>query len=39
MSKTYNIRLSNQERKLMESWDRMYPMSEAERLIRSFNQH
>lgn len=39
MSKTYNIRLSNQERKLMESWDRMYPMSETERLIRSFNQH
>ncbi|MCV3501305.1 endonuclease [Campylobacter lari] len=34
MSKTYNIRLSDQERKLMESWDKQYPMSEKERIIR-----
>ncbi|EAJ5678505.1 deoxyribonuclease [Campylobacter lari] len=35
MSKTYNIRLSDQERKLMESWDKQYPMSEKEKRIRS----
>ncbi|EAK9999620.1 deoxyribonuclease [Campylobacter lari] len=34
MSKTYNIRLSDQERKLMESWDKQYSMSEKERIIR-----
>ncbi|HEC1748078.1 TPA: endonuclease [Campylobacter lari] len=34
MSKTYNIRLSDQERKLMEAWDKQYPMSEKERIIR-----
>ncbi|MBD5164591.1 endonuclease [Helicobacter sp.] len=36
MSKTYNIKLSNQERKLMESWDRQYPMSEREKVFREF---
>lgn len=30
MSKTYNIHLSNQERKLMEAWDKMYPKDEYE---------
>ncbi|HHP0356106.1 TPA: endonuclease [Campylobacter lari subsp. concheus] len=35
MSATYNIRLSDQERKLMESWDKQYPMSEKEKRIRS----
>lgn len=30
MSKTYNIRLSEQERKLMEAWDKMYPKDEYE---------
>lgn len=35
MSKTYNIRLSDQERKLMEAWDKKYPMSEKEKRIRS----
>lgn len=31
MSETYNIRLSNQERKLMEAWDKMYPKDEYEK--------
>ncbi|WP_139452510.1 endonuclease [Campylobacter armoricus] len=35
MSKTYNIRLSDQERKLMEAWNKQYPMSEKEKRIRS----
>ncbi len=30
MSDKYNIRLSNQERKLMEAWDKMYPKDEYE---------
>ena len=30
MSKTYNINLSDQERKLMEAWDRQDPISEWE---------
>lgn len=30
MSKTYNIPLSPQERKLMEAWDRLDPISEWE---------
>ena len=30
MSKTYNIYLSDQERKLMEAWDRQDPISEWE---------
>lgn len=30
MSKTYNIRLSAQERKLMEAWDKMYPKDKYE---------
>ncbi|EOH9591149.1 TPA: endonuclease [Campylobacter jejuni] len=34
MSKTYNIKLSDQERKLMEAWDKQYPMSEKEKRIR-----
>ncbi|EAI0508051.1 endonuclease [Campylobacter coli] len=34
MSKTYNIRLSDQERKLMEAWDKQYPMDEKEKRIR-----
>lgn len=36
MSKTYPIRLSNQERKLMESWDKQYPMSQKEKDYREF---
>ncbi len=35
MSKTYNIRLSDQERKLMEAWDKQYPMDEKEKRIRA----
>ena len=31
MSETYNIRLSDQERKLMEAWDKMYPKDEYEK--------
>ncbi|MCV3397851.1 endonuclease [Campylobacter lari] len=38
MSKTYNIRLSDQERKLMESWDKQYPMSEKEKRIRELTR-
>ncbi|ECO5631361.1 deoxyribonuclease [Campylobacter jejuni] len=34
MSKTYNIKLSDQERKLMEAWDKQYPMDEKEKRIR-----
>ncbi|EHR1318730.1 endonuclease [Campylobacter coli] len=34
MSKTYNIRLSDQERKLMEAWDKQYPVDEKEKRIR-----
>ncbi|EAL4168614.1 deoxyribonuclease [Campylobacter jejuni] len=34
MSKTYNIRLSDQERKLMEAWDKQYPIDEKEKRIR-----
>lgn len=30
MSRTYNIKLSDQEKKLMESWDKIYPMSDFE---------
>ncbi|GAB0172669.1 endonuclease [Helicobacter trogontum] len=30
MSETYNIRLSDQERKLMEAWDKTYPKDEYE---------
>ena len=30
MSKTYNINLSDQEKKLMEAWDRLDPISEWE---------
>lgn len=36
MSKTYKIRLSNQERKLMESWDKEFPMSKKEKDFRKF---
>lgn len=36
MSKTYKIRLSNQERRLMEAWDKQYPMSEREKVFREF---
>lgn len=36
MSKTYNVRLSDQERKLMEAWDKQYPMSEKEKAFRDF---
>ncbi|EHF1836489.1 endonuclease [Campylobacter coli] len=35
MSKTYNIRLSDQERKLMEAWDKQYPIDEKEKRIRA----
>lgn len=30
MSKTYNIRLSDSELKLMMAWDKMYPPNEYE---------
>ena len=30
MSKTYNINLSDQERKLMEAWDKQDPIDELE---------
>lgn len=36
MSETYNIRLSKQERQLMEAWDKKYPMSEKEKVFRGF---
>lgn len=36
MSKTYNIRLSTQERKLMEAWDKTYPMDKEEQKLREF---
>lgn len=36
MSKTYNVRLSDQERRLMEAWDKQYPMSEREKEYRDF---
>lgn len=36
MSKTYNVRLSDQERRLMEAWDKQYPMSEREKGFREF---
>ena len=36
MSKTYNIRLSSQEKKLMESWSKKYPMNEREKAFREF---
>ncbi|EAK8574448.1 deoxyribonuclease, partial [Campylobacter jejuni] len=32
--KTYNIRLSDQERKLMEAWDKQYSIDEKEKRIR-----
>ncbi|TLD83973.1 deoxyribonuclease [Helicobacter sp. MIT 11-5569] len=35
MSEKYNIRLSKQERKLMEAWDKKYPMREEERSLES----
>lgn len=35
MSKTYHIKLSDQERKLMEAWDKMYPMSEWEKELET----
>lgn len=35
MSKTYNIKLSDQEKKLMETWDRTYPMSEWEKHLEN----
>lgn len=34
MSKTYHIKLSDQDQKLMEAWDKLYPMNEQERKIR-----
>ncbi len=36
MSETYHIRLSNQEKKLMESWSKKYPASEKEKVFREF---
>lgn len=30
MEKTYGIKLSNQDRKLFEAWDKMYPVTEKE---------
>lgn len=36
MSKTYNIKLSDKERKLMEAWDKQYPRLEKERVFREF---
>lgn len=34
MSKTYNIRLSDQERSLMNTWNEEFPMDERERSLR-----
>ena len=39
MSETYNIKLSNQEKKLMESWDKMYPMNEFEKQLQKHIQN
>lgn len=36
MSETYKIRLSDQEKRLMEAWDKQYPMREKERAHREF---
>lgn len=36
MSETYKIRLSDQERRLMEAWDKQYPMNEREKEYRDF---
>lgn len=36
MSKTYKIKLSNQEKKLMEAWDKTFPMSQREKDFREF---
>ncbi|MDE5603158.1 MAG: endonuclease [Helicobacter sp.] len=36
MSRKYKIKLSSQERKLMEAWDKQYPMSKGERVFREF---
>ena len=36
MSQTYNVRLSDQEKRLMEAWDRQYPMGEREKAHREF---
>lgn len=36
MSKTYSIKLSDKERKLMEAWDKQYPRLEKERVFREF---
>ena len=36
MSETYKIRLSDQERRLMEAWDKQYPMSQKEKGFREF---
>ena len=30
MEKTYGVKLSNQDRKLFEAWDKMYPVTEKE---------
>ena len=36
MSETYKIRLSDQERRLMEAWDKQYLMSQKEKGFREF---
>lgn len=36
MSDTYGVRLSSQERKLMEAWDRQFPMTNAEKHYREY---
>lgn len=36
MSQNYKIRLSDQEKRLMEAWNKQYPMSERERAHREF---
>lgn len=35
MSETYGIKLSKQEKRLMEAWDRMYPVSDWEKTRNS----
>lgn len=39
MSETYNIRLSDQELKMMNAWNKMFPMTDKERYIRNLSSN
>lgn len=39
MSETYNIRLSDQELKMMNAWNKMFPMTDKERYIRNLSKN